>query len=289
VGPGVDRPTPETAWICAVVGAILVSGVAVLWLEPDRTADLFAWTIRPDLTPLLMGSLYGAGAYLFVCAARIDRWHRVAVAFPPIAVFTALMLTATLLHWDRFNHGDAPAAAALSFWIWIVAYALAPFAMAAIWWRNRRADDGQPEAVDTTVPAVVRAVVAAGGAIALAVGCVAFLSPTSVTEHWPWALTPLTARVLGAFLVQSGAIALLLARDARWSAWRILVQTVVLGAVLFPIGLARAWSDLDGGNPLAWLSVAALAIVVAGGAALHVALDRRLAPPAAAAVPDAGR
>jgi hypothetical protein len=44
------------------VFAILVPALVILWGMPDRTADAWAWTIEPDLTPIFLGAGYGAGA-----------------------------------------------------------------------------------------------------------------------------------------------------------------------------------------------------------------------------------
>ena len=44
------------------------------------------------------------------------------------------MLIATLIHWDRFNHGDAPALAAIAFYGWVIVYIVSPFAVVALWW-----------------------------------------------------------------------------------------------------------------------------------------------------------
>jgi peptidoglycan/LPS O-acetylase OafA/YrhL len=267
-------PTPETPWVCAAVAISLVGGVALLWIAPGRTDDLFAWTIRPDLTPLFMGSAYGAGAYFFVRCALSRSWHRSSTAFLPIALFAALMLIATLLHWDRFNRGDAPFVAATSFYLWVAIYVLSPLAVAGLWLRNRRADDGAPEPVDAVVPRTVRAAAAVGGCAGVAAGLVAFLAPERFADAWPWQLTPLTARVIGAFLVESGGIAVALARESRWSAWRLLVQTATIGALLFGVGLVRGWDDLDLGNPLAWLLVGGVVLLVVAAPLFHRHMDR---------------
>ncbi len=49
----------------------------VLWGTPGETADRWAWTIKPDLTPIFLGSGYGAGAYFFWRTFRATRWHPV--------------------------------------------------------------------------------------------------------------------------------------------------------------------------------------------------------------------
>ena len=46
------------------------------------------------------------------------------------------------------------------------------------------------------------------GVVMLAFGAYLFVAPESADELWPWALTPLTARVVGAFVAGFGASAL---------------------------------------------------------------------------------
>jgi len=75
-----DSILSETRRAALVVFCILVPAVIVLWGFPGRTADLWAWTIKPDLTPIFLGSGYGAGAIVgaavFFLSPRtaIDLW-----------------------------------------------------------------------------------------------------------------------------------------------------------------------------------------------------------------------
>ena len=69
------------------------------------------------------------------------RWHRVAPGFPAVVVFAGALLVATLLHLDKFSQN-------LSFYTWVVLYATTPFAVAWLWWMQRRSDDGALEVAD---------------------------------------------------------------------------------------------------------------------------------------------
>ena len=55
---------------------VLAAAFLVLYGLPGRTTELFAWTIPPDMTPILMGAGYGAGVYFFCRVATGDEWHR---------------------------------------------------------------------------------------------------------------------------------------------------------------------------------------------------------------------
>ena len=261
--------------MCLFVALILAAAVGLLYVSPGSTDTLFAWTIEPEMTPLFLGAAYGAGVYFFGRGFVTPDWHRIAAGFPAIALFAAMMLLATLLHWDRFNGGDAPTMAAISFYAWVGVYIVSPFLVAGIWLANRDVDDGEPAPVDTVVPAAVRFGARASGVAMLLAAALFFLFPQAAIDVWPWDLTELTARVMASFIAEAGALALLLSLDPRWSAWRILVQTAALGSALLAVALARGSEDLDTANPLAWLLIAGIGLTLIGAAALSYALDRR--------------
>ena len=49
-----------------------------------------------------------------------------------MALFATLLGVATVVHWDRFNHGH------VAFWLWAGLYFTAPFLVVAAWLANRR-------------------------------------------------------------------------------------------------------------------------------------------------------
>ena len=268
-----NRPVAATRWVCLLVALILAAAVALLYVSPGSTDELFAWTIQPEMTPLFLGAAYGAGVYFFARGFRTSDWHRISAGFPAISLFAAMMLIATLLHWDRFNGGDAPTMAAISFYAWVAVYIVSPFLVGAIWVLNRGADDGRPAAGDTVVPPRIRTLARVGGIAMLASAATFFLCPQVAIDIWPWELTELTARVMASFIAEAGALALLLSFDRRWSAWRILVQTAAIGSLLLGVASIRAWSDFDTANPLTWVLVISIAGTLVGTLALWNRLD----------------
>jgi hypothetical protein len=254
-----------THWASLVVFLILVPALVILWGLPARTADAWAWTIKPDLTPIFLGAGYGAGAYFFLRTFLSRQYHPSAAGIFGAAFFAALMLIATIIHWDRFNHGDAPLIGAMVFYGWVGVYAVSPFVVVALWWRNRRTDAGEPAPGEAIVPPSVRRTAQVVGGGALVAAAVFFLAPEQAIDVWPWALTPLTSRVLGSFTAQVGVGALLLSLDRRWSAWKLIVQTFFVATALLLVGAVRAWGDFDTGNVVTYLYLGGL---VAGDVAL---------------------
>jgi hypothetical protein len=252
------RILPATHWASLVVFVILVPALVILWGLPDRTADAWAWTIKPDLTPIFLGAGYGAGAYFFLRTFLGKQFHPSAAGIFGAAFFATLMLIATLIHWDRFNHGDAPAIGAIVFYGWVTVYIVSPPIVLALWWFNRRTDSGVPAPGEAIVPMWVRRIAQVVAAVLLVVGAVFYLSPATAIDIWPWMLTPLTARVMASFTAEVGMAALLISLDPRWSAWKLIVQTFFVATALLLVGAARAWDDFDTGNVLTYGYIACL-------------------------------
>jgi hypothetical protein len=132
-----DRVLPLTRWVARFIIPFLAAAFLVLYGVPDRTTEFFAWTIRPEMTPIIMGAGYGAGVYFFYRVSTADEWHTVAPVFLGIATFTWLMAFATGLHWENFNHSHH------TFILWVFLYAVTPVLIPSIWLFNRRADPGE--------------------------------------------------------------------------------------------------------------------------------------------------
>src|SRR5437016_8962964 len=122
-----DRIFPLTRWVGAAIPPFLLAAFIILYIFPNNTKDLFAWTITPTMTPLLMGAGYISGSYFFVRLIMGGKWHWFTLGFLPIATFTWFMGLATVLHWDKFNHNH------ISFYAWLLLYVVTPFLVPALW------------------------------------------------------------------------------------------------------------------------------------------------------------
>jgi peptidoglycan/LPS O-acetylase OafA/YrhL len=264
-----DEVLPATRWVSLTVVVVLLPAFVILWWLPGDTTEAWAWTIKPRMTPIFMGSGYAAGAFFFFQAFRRGRWHHVSAGVLSAAIFALLMLVATLIHLDRFNHGNAPFVGAFMFYGWVAVYIVSPVVVGLLWLRNDRTDPRLPDARDAVLgPTVLRAARGVGVG-ALTAGAIFYIAPSTAIHVWPWHLTPLTARVLASFTIQVASGALLLSRDARWSTWRVLLQTFLVATVLLLLGAVRAWGDFDHGNPCTWLFVGGLAAAAAAIVTLY--------------------
>jgi hypothetical protein len=270
-----DRVLPATRWAALVVFMILVPAVIVLWGTPGETADRWAWAIKPDLMAMFLGAGYGAGAYFFWRTFRAERWHPSSAGVLGAAVFATVMLAATLIHWERFNHGDAPFLAAFAFWGWTIVYIVSPPVVFALWLRNRATDSGQPDPGEPLLAPGVLLAARAFGLVTLTAAMIFFVFPDTAIDVWPWQLSPLTARVLASFMAQVGTGALVLSSDQRWSAWRLIVETFFVATGLLLIAAARAWSDFDEDDPATYAYIAGLAAASVALLVLYIRMERR--------------
>jgi hypothetical protein len=262
-----DRILPETRWLAVFIIPFLVAAFIILYFWPDDTAKLFAWTIKPSMTPMMLAAAYCGGIYFFTRAALAKRWHLVKVGFLPVITFASLLGIATILHWDRFNHSH------ISFFTWTALYFTTPFLVFAVWLRNRTTDPGTAESNEVIIPQVIRLFIGVVGVITLAVSLLLFLQPALMIRLWPWMLTPLTARVAGAMFALPAVVGLCIALEQRWSAARIILEAQAFSIVMILIATARAWSNFDQSNLSTWLFVGGLSFLLVALAALYASIE----------------
>ena len=263
-----DRILPETRWVSAIIVPFLVAAFAILYLFPDHTQALFAWGIQPRMSAMMLGAAYLGGAYFFVRVAANARWHWVKVGFLPVTTFATLMGIATILHWDRFNHGY------ISFFAWVGLYFTTPFIVLLLWLRNRSTDPG-PTSHDRRVPRLVRLVIGIVGGLTLITSIFLFLQPGFMIGTWPWQLTPLTARVLGALFALTGVGELAIALDIRWSAVRIALQSQMIGIALIGLAIVFSWSNFNQAKPLTWIFLASILFLLIASPLLYIWMETR--------------
>lgn len=255
-----DRVLPVTRALSAAIVPFLVAAFLVLYVWPTDTDRLFAWPIKPTLSAMVLGAVYLGGAYFFVRAVRASRWSTIKGGFPPVGTFATLMGIATVLHWDRFDHGH------VAFWLWVGLYFTTPFLVFGVWLLNRRTE-APPSPDEPTVPAWAAYVIGSVGVLAGLTSAFTFLDPGRAISIWPWGLTPLTARVMASILAL-GTAAVGAFTERRRSCLRLMVEVEVFMLVLIGFGVVRATSEIDPDRPLTWLFGLGFLAVLGGSVAL---------------------
>jgi hypothetical protein len=265
--PRSDRVLLSTRVLAAVIVPFLVLAFLVLVPWPSDTKRLFAWAIKPTMSAMVLGSVYLGGAYFFVRVVRARRWHTVAGGFIPVATFATLMGVTTILHWDRFLHHH------VAFWLWVLLYFTTPFLVLTVFLRNRREYDSTVDPTPRIGQVAASALVLAGAA-SVAMSVFLYLFPDRAVTAWPWQLTTLTARMLGAIFAL-GLAGLGAWWERRWSAIRILLQVAGFMLVLILIAGMRAHSEFDTSKTLTWLFLGGFAFTTVALVTLYVRMESR--------------
>jgi hypothetical protein len=261
-GPDVAPVAPAMRLLLSVAAVLVFLAGVQLFVFPLRTETYFAWTIGSPMTATFLGASYWSAIGLELGGARARRWADARVAVPAVFVFTTLTLVVTFVHLDNF-HLDAQndlGTRAVT-WAWLAVYAAVPVLMILAAVAQRRLSTAVPP--PSGLPPVVRAVLAVLAVLLLGLGVALLIAPGWADAAWPWSLTPLTGRAVGAWLVGLGtAAAHALLLDDRGSLRPLAITGVAFG-VLQAIALARHGGELDWAGAPAAVYVAVLVILSA--------------------------
>ena len=272
----VVRPVTGALRVWLVVVSALLLGVSLsLLVFTDQTDRYFAWTVSPPLTAAVLGAGYGASCVFQLLAARQRVWMHARIAPLGALLFTSLTLLATLIHLDRFHLNSFIGLA------WLGIYAIAPPVMVVLLilqWRTPGVDP------DRTRPLAswLRILLGVQALVLIPVGAGLFLAPQLSAQFWPWDLTSLTARAIGAWLIAVGA-------GMGQAVWENDLERVSIALVSFAIygvlqlvALARYPGTVNWLSPQAWLYAAfpvLLLVTAACGLTLGQAVRWMSRPP----------
>jgi hypothetical protein len=255
-------------------GVLTLLAVAALFVRPETTDRFFAWTIKPPLTAAFLGAAYAAGCTLVVLSLRASAWVHARASIVTILVFTVLTLYATLAHLDRFHLGVDDTFARGAAWFWLGVYVVVPIVLVLLLVLQARAPGTHP-ARERPLPRWLAAALAVQCAVMLVVGGLLFIRP-GLLASWPWALTPLTSRAVGAWLISFGVAAGAALVENDLTRLRASAIAYLVFAVAELAALLRFAGDLRWGAA-AWTYLGFL-VVVAATAAAGVLLSRSAAP-----------
>lgn len=264
-----DRVLAYTRGLSLFIVPFLVVAFVLLYVFPDHTARLWAWPVPVTMTSMVLASAYLGGTYFFIHVAYSRQWHEVSTGFLAVTTFATLLGVATLLHWEVFSHDH------LAFWLWAGLYVTAPFLVAGAWLANRQY--AAPVAPgDVLLRPLERAALTVVGGLALLTGLTMFLAPDVVIDSWPWPLTTLSCRVVGATLCLGGALVGVWP-DPRWSAVRVMLRVEAIMLTLMLVAALRARHELRGSG-LAWPLLLGTLAMLAGSVYLWATYESQPAP-----------
>lgn len=243
-------------WIAG--GLVFLAGLQ-LFVFTERTDRFFAWTIDPPLTAAFLGAGYWASVAIEWSAARRSLWAEARIAVPAVFTFTVLTLIVTLVHRDRFHFGSEfePVTQSIT-WAWLGIYTIVPVVMAVLWIRQASVAGTDPER-GAGLAGWLRGLVLVQAVALGLVGLGLLVAPETTLAVWPWTLTVLTARAIGAWLVSLAVVA----GHALWenslrrlrpSAWAFITFGVLQAVALARYPADMTWTSASGIIYLAFIA-----------------------------------
>lgn len=246
--------SPLRTTLLAFAGLALAAGL-LLVLGAEETDRWFSWTIDPPLSAAALGAFYWAAFALLLSAARSPSWAGMRPVVYPVLAIATVLLAVTLIHLERF---DLDSVFGL---FWLGAYILAPPLLVYGIVNRREGEAGQTTA-GRPLPRALRAAVAVEGGAVLLVASVMLVAPDAAADFWPWTLTPLTSRALGAFALGVGLVAMLVARENELIVFEGMAAAYTALGVLQLFALGVHSEDL-GGDELATTVYAVMLAAIA--------------------------
>jgi hypothetical protein len=243
------------------VAAVLVLAVGFsLYVLTKQTDRYFAWTVGSLLTAAFLGGSYWSAAALEFLSGRERLWVNSRSSIPAVTIFTFLTLIVTLMHIDKF-HFDAPQLITRAgTWFWLFIYISVPIVLTILFVLQVRAPGIDPPR-QFPLAGWMRTILIALAALFLLLGVGLLIAPASVAPYWPWPLTALTGRTVGAWLIGLCAAT----GQAAWENDRLRVRAVMVSLITFSLlqflALARYGSEVTWNGAAAWLYVLVLLLL----------------------------
>ena len=238
--------------ILLAASILVLSAGLDLTLLTEQTATSFAWTIQSFMTAAFLGSGYLSSFILEFLAYREKTWANARVAVPSVFLFTTLTLIATLLHLDKFHLNSPIFSAMVAAYLWLAIYIAVPIALLILLIYQIRLQGSTPKR-KATLYTGMRLVLVAQGLIMLVTGLILFLFPATASTFWPWALTPLTSRAIGAWLIGIGVIALHMSWENDHQRNRIAYISYAALGILQALSLVRYAGEINWSTTGSWI------------------------------------
>ena len=247
-----------------VLPLLFIAGIQ-LFIFSEQTETYFAWTFAAPIAAAFMGAGYWSAMFHAYTGAISKRWDFVRSSMPAALTATTLLTLTTFLHLDKFHLNNPLFITRFVTWVWVAVYVLVPLILAVAWIIQVRLPGANVKG-QHPLPAWMRGGFALLAAFALLSGAGLFLAPTTMSELWPWAVTPLAARAISSWLCAFGAAcaALTFENDIKNGAGTC--SSLFAFCVLEFIVIARYPSAIDWARPLTtvYILFLVLGLVISG-------------------------
>jgi hypothetical protein len=265
VAAGRPRPVSEAVRLGMLAPLIAGSCYTALVLIPfaGHTASVFAWTMAAP-TAWLLGSGYAGSAVMLCLALRRRRWADARVTVYATSFFMVLMLADTLLGRHTLHLTGGPIIGFFAAWGWLLVHFAAMFiGLVVLAAQARTPGRRTPRAAEP--PLFVAGPMLFAATWLTALGLVLTIAPSWSLHGWPWAVSRLDVRALGAWCLAYALATWLSRREGDLDRARPGLAALVVTGLLGLAGLARYAGDLRD-DPATWLILLVLVTLLGMGA-----------------------
>ena len=249
---GIKKTIRGMQLILMTASILVLSVGSSLYFFSEKTEILFSWTISPPLTAAYLGAGYLAAFVLEYLASREKSWANARIAVPGMWSFTFVTLIVTLYHIDRFHFDSTTLITVVGTWVWLLVYILVPLALAIIWIGQVR-QRGMDPIRENPLPGWLRYSALFQGILLVLSGTVMLLIPDKAIPYWPWALSALTCRAIGAWGIGNGVFTVQAFLENDWERLRPFMPSWGLYGLLQLINVLIYSQTLDWGQPSSWI------------------------------------
>jgi len=238
----IKNPTEEMSWITksflVLFGFLGMAVGVMLFFLSESTETTFAWTIKLPLSAAILGAGYMSSILIAPMALREKYWARSQTSFIGFLPGLALILFATVMHLDVFHFNSPSLIAQIVAWGWVIGYTGVTAAMIAmLYLQMRQPDMANPPAL--ALPSSLKILFGIVAVGAIIPSLIFVLIPSVLIPWWPWPITALVGRMLGAFLAAQGSSAVLALRANDSHKIRMMCTGYILFVVLQVIAIIR--------------------------------------------------
>ncbi len=238
-------PSPSFRAYFALVGLFALWVGAWGYFVPAEVVRALPWPV-PPLHARFIAAIYLAGLLAMLLALTAKTLAEVRIPIALAAIWTGMLLLVSMLHLEAFDFAKPQV------WFWMGAYAVFPLWGAWLYFGRGAGAAATRRPADPVLLAI--------GAVCLLLAAGLLALPAQMIAVWPWKLPPLLASIYAGPFLAYGVSALMLAREGRAEARRIVLASMlaftvlVLGASLLHLKLFHFAA------PAAWVWFGALAV-----------------------------